>query len=225
MRIYLLSVYPKVFESVFDDGILKKAKRMGAVDFEFVNIRDFATDKYKTVDDYVYGGGPGMLLKPEPIFEAMDYVKSKDKDVFTVILTPEGTIFTQQKAKEYSTKSSIAFICGRYEGFDERVKLLADEKISLGKFIISRGELAASVIVDAIVRLLPNVLGNKESLKEESFEGDYIEYPQYTRPAQYRGLKVPEVLLSGNHAMIAKWRKENSIQLNKGVSDGQVENV
>ncbi len=220
MRIYLLSIYPKVFESVFDDGILKKAKKMHLAEFEFVNIRDFTTDKHKTVDDTIYGGGPGMLLKPEPIYKALDYVKSKEKDVFTIILTPEGKIFNQQKAKEYSKKESIAFICGRYEGFDERIKLLADEKISIGQFIISRGELAASIIVDAIIRLVPGVLGNAESLKEESFESGFLEYPQYTRPAEFRGLKVPEVLLSGNHAMIKKWRKENSKLITKEVSDG-----
>ncbi|MGB9744950.1 MAG: tRNA (guanosine(37)-N1)-methyltransferase TrmD [Desulfurella sp.] len=221
MRIYLLSIYPKVFESIFDDGILKKAKKMHLAEFEFVNIRDFTNDKHRTVDDCVYGGGPGMLLKPEPIYKALDYVKSKDSDVFTVVLTPEGKLFNQQKAKEYSQKKSIAFICGRYEGFDERVKLLADEKISIGQFIISRGELAASIMVDAIVRLLPGVLGNKESLKEESFESGFLEYPQYTRPAEFRGLKVPDVLLSGNHAMIAKWRKENSQKITtREVSDG-----
>ena len=219
MRIYLLSIYPKVFESIFDDGILKKAKRLQLAEFEFVNIRDFTTDKHKTVDDCVYGGGPGMLLKPEPIYKAIDSIKSKDKNVFTVILTPEGNLFTQEKAKEYSKKESIAFICGRYEGFDERVKLLADEKVSIGKFIISRGELAASVIVDSIVRLLPGVLGNQESLKEESFEGDFVEYPQYTRPAEFRGLKVPSVLVSGNHAMIEKWRKEHS-KITREVCDG-----
>jgi tRNA (guanine37-N1)-methyltransferase len=219
MRIYLLSIYPKVFESIFDDGILKKAKRLQLAEFEFVNIRDFTTDKHKTVDDCVYGGGPGMLLKPEPIYKAIDSIKSKDKNVFTVILTPEGNLFTQEKAKEYSKKESIAFICGRYEGFDERVKLLADEKVSIGKFIISRGELAASVIVDSIVRLLPGVLGNQESLKEESFEGDFVEYPQYTRPAEFRGLKVPSVLISGNNAMIEKWRKEHS-KITREVCDG-----
>jgi tRNA (guanine37-N1)-methyltransferase len=219
MRIYLLSIYPKVFESIFDDGILKKAKRLQLAEFEFVNIRDFTTDKHRTVDDCVYGGGPGMLLKPEPIYKAIDSIKSKDKNVFTVILTPEGNLFTQEKAKEYSKKESIAFICGRYEGFDERVKLLADEMVSIGKFIISRGELAASVIVDSIVRLLPGVLGNQESLKEESFEGDFVEYPQYTRPAEFRGLKVPSVLISGNHAMIEKWRKEHS-KITREVCDG-----
>lgn len=220
MRIYLLSIYPKVFESIFDDGILKKASRLKVVEFNFVNIRDFTTDKHRTVDDCVYGGGPGMLLKPEPIYKAMDSIKAKDKNVFTVVLTPEGNLFTQEKAKEYSKKESIAFICGRYEGFDERVKLLADEKISIGQFIISRGELAASVIVDSIVRLLPGVLGNKESLKEESFEGDFVEYPQYTRPAEFRGLKVPNVLLSGNHAMIEKWRKEHSLKITREVYNG-----
>lgn len=220
MRIYLLSADPKVFESIFDDGILKKAQKEHLAEFEFVNIRDFTTDKHKTVDDSVYGGGPGMLLKPEPIYKALDYVKSKDKNVFSIVLTPEGALFTQQKAKEYAKKESIAFICGRYEGFDERVKLLADEKISIGQFVISRGELAASVIVDAVVRLLPGVLGNEESLKEESFEAGCLEYPQYTRPAMFRGLKVPEVLLSGNHAMIEKWRKENTLKIEREVCDG-----
>jgi tRNA (guanine37-N1)-methyltransferase len=219
MRIYLLSIYPKVFESIFEDGILKKAKGLQLAEFEFVNIRNFTTDKHRTVDDSIYGGGPGMLLKPEPIYKAIDSIKSKDKNVFTVVLTPEGSLFTQEKAKEYSKKESIAFICGRYEGFDERVKLLADEKVSIGKFIISRGELAASVIVDSIVRLLPGVLGNQESLKEESFEGDFVEYPQYTRPAEFRGLKVPSVLISGNHAMIEKWRKEHS-KITREVCDG-----
>lgn len=220
MRIYLLSIYPKVFESIFNDGILKKAQKKRLAEFEFVNIRDFTTDKHKSVDDSVYGGGPGMLLKPEPIYKALDYVKSKDKDVFSVVLTPEGALFNQQKAKEYAKKESIALICGRYEGFDERVKLLADEKISIGQFIISRGELAASLIVDAVVRLLPGVLGNEESLKEESFEKGSLEYPQYTRPAVFRGLKVPEVLLSGNHAMIEKWRKENTLKIEREVCDG-----
>lgn len=219
MRIYLLSVYPKVFESIFDDGIMKKAISKGIIDVEFINIRDFTDDKHRTVDDYTYGGGPGMLLKPESIYKAMDYVKSKDKDVWTIILTPEGEVFNQGKAKEYAKKPSLAFICGRYEGFDERIKLLADEKISIGKFIISRGELAASVILDAIIRLQPKVLGNEDSLKEESFEEDYLEYPQYTRPAEFRGLKVPEVLISGNHAEIARWRKEH-IKRKREADDG-----
>lgn len=217
MKVYLLSIYPKVFESEFNDGILKKAKDNNVVYFEFVNIRDFTTDKHRSVDDYIYGGGPGMLLKPEPIYRAMDYVKSKDKEVFTVILTPEGKVFNQKKAKEYARKQSIAFICGRYEGFDERIKLLADEKISIGSFILSRGEIVAVAIIDSVVRLLPNILGNSNSLKEESFEDESLEYPQYTRPREFRGFNVPDVLLSGNHSQIATWRQEHKIKIEREV--------
>ena len=199
-----------MFESVFGETIIKRAQEKGLVRIELVNIRDFTHDKHRTTDDYPYGGGAGMVMKPEPIYEAMDYVKSKSPNVHTILLTPAGRIFNQQKAKELSKKESVAIICGRYEGFDERVRYLADEEISIGKFVLSGGEIAAMAIVDATVRLIPGVLGNEESLKEESFENGLIEYPQYTRPREYRGMKVPEILLSGNHKKIKEWREKEA---------------
>ncbi len=199
-----------MFESVFGETIIKRAQEKGFVRIELVNIRDFTHDKHRTTDDYPYGGGAGMVMKPEPIYEAMDYVKSKSPNVHTILLTPAGRIFNQQKAKELSKKESVAIICGRYEGFDERVRYLADEEISIGKFVLSGGEIAAMAIVDATVRLIPGVLGNEESLKEESFENGLIEYPQYTRPREYRGMKVPEILLSGNHKKIKEWREKEA---------------
>ncbi len=199
-----------MFESVFGETIIKRAQEKGLVKIELVNIRDFTHDKHRTTDDYPYGGGAGMVMKPEPIYEAMDYVKSKSPNVHTVLLTPGGRIFNQQKAKELSKRESVAIICGRYEGFDERVRYLADEEISIGKFVLSGGEIAAMAIVDATVRLIPGVLGNEESLKEESFENGLIEYPQYTRPREYRGMKVPEILLSGNHKKIKEWREKEA---------------
>lgn len=210
MEIYILSIFPGMFESVFGETIIKRAQEKGLVRIEVVNIRDFTHDKHRTTDDYPYGGGAGMVMKPEPIYEAMDYVKSKSPDVHTILLTPAGEIFKQEKAKEFSKKESIAIICGRYEGFDERVRYLADEEISIGKFVLSGGEIAAMAIVDATVRLIPGVLGNEESLKEESFENGLIEYPQYTRPRVYRGMAVPEVLLSGNHKKIKEWREQEA---------------
>ncbi len=205
-----MSIFPNMFESVFGETIIKRAQEKGFLKIELVNIRDFTHDKHRTTDDYPFGGGAGMVMKPEPIYEAMDYVKSKNPDVHTLLLTPAGKTFDQQKAKELSGRNAIAIICGRYEGFDERVKYLADEEISIGKFILSGGEIAAMAIVDATTRLIPGVLGNEESLKEESFENGLIEYPQYTRPREYRGMKVPEVLLSGNHKKIKEWREKEA---------------
>ncbi len=210
MEFYILSIFPNMFESVFSETIIKRAQEKGFVKIKLMNIRDFTHDKHRTTDDYPFGGGAGMVMKPEPIYEAMDYVKSKSPNVYKILLTPAGRIFDQQKAKELSKKDSVAIICGRYEGFDERVRYLADEEISIGKFVLSGGEIAAMAIVDAITRLIPGVLGNEESLKEESFENGLIEYPQYTRPREYRNMKVPEVLLSGNHKKIKEWREKEA---------------
>ncbi len=222
MKVYILTIFPGMFESVFGETIIKRAIDKGKLEIELVNLRDFTHDKHRTTDDYPYGGGPGMVMKPEPIYEAMDYVKSKDSDVHTILLTPGARVYNQEKAVELSKKKSIAIICGRYEGFDERIRYLADEEISIGRFVLSGGEIAAMVIVDSVVRLLPGVLGNSESLKEESFTDGLIEYPQYTRPRVYRGMAVPDVLLSGDHQKIRRWRiakaKEKTEEL--GVSDG-----
>ncbi len=205
-----MSIFPNMFDSVFSETIIKRAQEMGLVNIEFVNIRNFTHDRHRTTDDYPFGGGAGMVMKPEPIYEAMDCVKSKSPNVYTILLTPTGRIFNQQKARELSKRKSIAIICGRYEGFDERVRYLADEEISIGKFILSGGEIAAMAIVDATTRLIPGVLGNKESLKEESFENGLIEYPQYTRPREYKNMKVPDILLSGNHNKIKEWREREA---------------
>ncbi|WP_025209343.1 tRNA (guanosine(37)-N1)-methyltransferase TrmD [Hippea sp. KM1] len=223
MEFFILSIFPNMFESVFNETIIKRAQEKGLVKIELVNIRDFATDKHRTTDDYPYGGGAGMVMKPEPIYRAVDYIKEKRPDVHVVLLSPGGYIFDQKKAKEMSKRASVAIICGRYEGFDERVRYLADEEISIGRFVLSGGEIAAMAIVDATVRLIPGVLGNEESLKEESFENGLIEYPQYTRPRVFRGMAVPDVLLSGNHKKIKEWRekkaKEKTIKW-MGVEDG-----
>ncbi len=210
MEIYILSIFPNMFDCVLNESIIKRAQEKGIVKIELVNLRDFTHDKHRTTDDYPYGGGPGMIMKPEPIYEAMEYVKSKNSSAHTLLLTPSGKIFNQGKAKELSKKHALAIICGRYEGFDERVRYLADEEISLGRFILSGGEIAAMAIVDATVRLIPGVLGNEESLKEESFENGLLEYPQYTRPRVFKGMEVPKILLSGNHKKIKQWREEQA---------------
>ncbi len=213
-----------MFESVFGETIIKRAQEKGFIKIKLIDIRNFTHDKHRTTDDYPYGGGAGMVMKPEPIYEAMDYVKSAKKEVYTILLTPSGKIFDQKKAKDLSKKEALAIICGRYEGFDERIRYLADEEISLGKFILSGGEIAAMAIVDATVRLIPGVLGNEESLKEESFENGLLEYPQYTRPRLYRGMAVPEILLSGNHKKIKEWREEQAKKRTikwMGEKDGQ----
>jgi len=186
--------------------MIKRAQDKGKLEIESVDLRDFTHDKHRSTDDCPFGGGAGMLMKPEPVYEAMDYIKSSDNDVWTVLLTPQGKLFEQRKAKELSLRKNIVLICGRYEGFDERIRKLADEEISIGKFVLSGGEMAAMCILDATTRLLPGVLGNEDSLKEETFNDGIIEYPQYTRPAVFRGMQVPEILLSGNHQEIAKWR-------------------
>lgn len=207
MKIYILSVFPDMLNCVLNYTIIKRAQDRRKLEIENVDLRDFTHDKHRTTDDYPFGGGAGMLMKPEPIYEAMDYIKNLD-DVWTVLLTPQGELFEQRKAKELSLKKNIVLICGRYEGFDERIRKLADEEISIGKFVLSGGEMAAMCILDATARLLPGVLGNEESLREETFNDGIIEYPQYTRPAVFRGMQVPEVLLSGNHQEIAKWKLE-----------------
>ena len=191
---------------VLDYAMIKRAQDKGKLEIESVDLRDFTHDKHRSTDDCPFGGGAGMLMKPEPVYEAMDYIKSSDNDVWTVLLTPQGKLFEQRKAKELSLRKNIVLICGRYEGFDERIRKLADEEISIGKFVLSGGEMAAMCILDATTRLLPGVLGNEDSLKEETFNDGIIEYPQYTRPAVFRGMQVPEILLSGNHQEIAKWR-------------------
>lgn len=214
MNIHILSLFPEMFEGVFNTSILKKAQEKNEVVLNVVNFRDFSGNKHHQVDDYPYGGGAGMVLKPEPLFNAIDSLTTnKEQKSRIVLLCPQGERFTQKKAEELAKEEELIFICGHYEGYDERIRehLITDE-ISLGDFVLTGGELAAMTIVDSVVRLLPNVLGNAESHEKDSFSTGLLEHPHYTRPVEYRGYKVPDVLLSGNHAEIEKWRREQSLK-------------
>lgn len=203
-----------MFTGPLDDSIIKRARETGRLDLRIHNLRDWAHDKHKTVDDRPFGGGPGMLLKPEPIFEAVESLKTQEARV--ILLSPAGRLFNQEVAKELVQFPHLILICGAYEGVDERVRAyLIDDDISIGDYILTNGVLPAMVIIDAVTRLLPGVLGDERSVVEESFNEGLLEYPQYTRPAEFRGLRVPEVLLSGNHREIAKWRREQAIKRTK----------
>jgi len=218
MHIDILTLFPEMFQGPFSCSILKRAIDRELVSISLHNIRDYTHDKHHTVDDYVYGGGTGMILKPEPIFEAVESIKAgyaewQSGGLPVILLTPQGRCFSQEIADELSTYSRLMLICGRYEGVDERVRehLVTDE-ISIGDYVLSGGELAAMVVVDAVVRLLPGVLGSEASVTDDSHASGLLEYPQYTRPAEYRGYPVPQVLLSGDHAQIARWRREQAIR-------------
>lgn len=214
MNIHILSLFPEMFAGVFGTSILKKAQEKKEVAINLLNFRDFSGNKHQQVDDYPYGGGAGMVLKPEPLFNAIDSLTTNEGQKRRIILLcPQGERFTQQKAEELSKEQELVFICGHYEGYDERIRehLVTDE-ISIGDFVLTGGELAAMTIVDSIVRLLPNVLGNAESHEKDSFSTGLLEHPHYTRPVEYRGYKVPDVLLSGNHEAIEKWRREQSLK-------------
>ncbi len=218
MRIDILTLFPQMFQSPLSSGIFKRASDRKLVEITVRNIRDYTHDKHRTVDDYPYGGGAGMILKPEPIFEAVEAIKSDIRPeeeigaLQVVLLTPQGRLFSQQIALELSRYSRLILICGHYEGIDERVRehLVTDE-ISIGDYVLSGGELAAMVVVDAVIRLVPGVLGSAASPIDDSHTTGLLEYPQYTRPSVYRGWAVPEVLLSGNHAQIAKWHREQAV--------------
>lgn len=211
MKIQVITLFPEMFEQVLNSSMMWKAQNNNAVSFNVINLRDFGIGPRKQVDDTPYGGGDGMLLKPEPFFEAIKFAKEKSPNALVIAMTPSETVLTQKIAENFANEQKdLIIICGHYEGFDERIFTLVDQKISIGQFVLTGGELPAMVLIDAVVRLLPNVLGGEDSALIESYsDGDNIEFPQYTRPAEYQGLKVPEVLLSGHHANIDKWRKEN----------------
>ncbi|WP_404409126.1 tRNA (guanosine(37)-N1)-methyltransferase TrmD [Jeotgalibacillus malaysiensis] len=214
MKIDILSLFPAMFEGVFGESILKKAAEKGAVTYTVTDFRQFSNNKHNSVDDYPYGGGAGMVLKPEPIFRAVQHLTEQTVSSPRVILMcPQGERFTQKKAEELSKEDHLIFICGHYEGYDERIRenLITDE-ISIGDFVLTGGELGAMVVTDSVVRLLPEVLGNDESAVKDSFSSGLLEHPHYTRPADYEGMKVPEVLLSGNHAKIDDWRMKESLR-------------
>lgn len=214
MRIDVLTLFPEMFESPLSYSIIKRAVEQGIVSIDLTNIRDFTTDAYKKVDDKPYGGGPGMVMMPGPVFDCYDHVLTlDDAPAHTILLTPQGKPFNQQKAVEFSKLPRLVLIAGRYEGFDERIRTgLNAEQISIGDYVNSGGELAAMVIIDAVIRLLPGALGDEDSAKDDSFSNGLLEYPQYTRPENFRGMKVPDILLSGDHAKIAEYRKQQSIE-------------
>jgi tRNA (guanine37-N1)-methyltransferase len=214
MRIDILTLFPEMFASPLNYSILKRAQEQGLVAIALTNIRDFATDKYRKVDDKPYGGGPGMVMMPGPVFDCFEYVERLDPCRGRVLLlTPQGDRFTQARARELAQEPRLILIAGRYEGFDERIRTgLGAEPISVGDYILNGGELPAMMIVDAVVRLLPGALGDEDSAKEDSFSEALLEYPQYTRPEVFRGMKVPEVLLSGDHAKIAQWRRRQALE-------------
>ncbi|HUT28890.1 MAG TPA: tRNA (guanosine(37)-N1)-methyltransferase TrmD [Sedimentisphaerales bacterium] len=217
MRIDILTLFPEMYESPLAHSILKRARDNGIVDIVFTNIRDFAADKYRKVDDKPYGGGPGMVMMAQPVFDACEHVQQLcGENGRIILLTPQGRTFTQQKAVELSKKNRLILIAGRYEGFDERIRMgLEAEQISIGDYVLSGGELAAMIIVDAVVRLLAGALGDEDSSKDDSFSEGLLEYPQYTRPEIFRDMKVPDILLSGDHAKIAQWRRQQALERTK----------
>lgn len=209
MKISVLTLFPEMFAGPLDASIVQRARKAGKLELQVVNLRDYTHDRHKTVDDRPFGGGPGMLIKPEPVFKAVEHLAGDKTKV--ILLSPGGRKFDQSIAKEYAAEEDLLFLSGSYEGFDDRVREhLADDVLSIGDYVLTNGALPAMVIIDAVTRLLPGVLGDDESSLDESFTENLLEYPHYTRPADFRGMKVPEVLLSGNHAEIEKWRREQA---------------
>ncbi len=217
MRIDVLTLFPEMFESPLSQSILKRAQETGIVDIVLTNIRDFATDNYRKVDDKPYGGGPGMVMMPGPVFDCFEDVeKLSPEKGRVVLLTPQGQKFNQAKSVELSAEKRLVLIAGKYEGFDERIRTgLGAEQISIGDYVLSGGELAAMIIIDAVVRLLTGVLGDEDSPKDDSFSAGLLEYPQYTRPEVFRDMKVPDILLSGDHGKIAEWRRRQALERTK----------
>ncbi len=215
MRIDILTLFPQMFDSILNESIIKRAQERGIVSFNTVNFRDFSTNKHKTVDDYPYGGGEGMVLTPEPIFLAVESILTEQSKIKSriILLTPQGKTYNQKIAKELANEEHLILINGHYEGFDERIRehLVTDE-ISIGDFVLTGGEIATMVLIDSIVRLIPGVLGNLLSSESDSFSNGLLEYPQYTRPYNFRGWKVPDILLSGNHQQISEWRMKESLK-------------
>lgn len=219
MRIDMVTLFPEMFAGPFGDSITKRAVENGILDIHFTNFRDFSFDKHKHVDDSPFGGGAGMVLKPEPMYRAVCDVLARTPEFAenrrVLIMDPSGPVFTQEKAKELAKYDQLVFICGHYEGFDARIYPLADEAISIGDFVLTGGELPAMVITDAVSRMLPGVLGDEDSAPTDSFYDGLLEFPQYTRPREFEGMAVPEILLSGDHAKIREWRHQQSLRMTK----------
>jgi len=211
-KIDILTLFPNMLEGFLNDSIIKRAKNAGLVEINCINFRDYSKLNNHQVDDTIYGGGPGMLLRCEPIFECIDDIKQENSKI--AIMVPDGKVFKQSVAREFSKIEHLIIICGHYEGFDERIRTLADYEISLGDFVLTGGEVPAMAIVDAVVRLIPGVINN-ESLESESFDDGLLDYPVYTKPSEYRGMKVPDVLISGDHKKIDEWRQSERLRRTK----------
>lgn len=214
MKIDVMTLFPRMFEGPMTESIIGKAIENKKMSLNVIDFRDYADNKHNHVDDYPYGGGAGMLLKAQPIFDAYDEIQEKTPETKkrVILLDPAGEPFNQKKAEELAEAEHIVFICGHYEGYDERIRTLVTDEISLGDYVLTGGELGAMVVIDATVRLLPEVLGNQESAETDSFSTGLLEHPQYTRPASYRGMDVPEVLMSGNHKKIEEWKEKESLR-------------
>ena len=217
MRFDVVTIFPEIFRGVFEFGIVRRAIDAGLLDIRLHDLRDYTSDRHRQVDDRPFGGGAGMVMKPEPLFRAIESLTHGDGNASTVLLTPQGRLFDQSVAREFATTGHIVLVCGRYEGVDERVVEAAiDDEVSIGDYVLSGGEIPAMVVVDAVTRLLPGAVGCEESIERESFANGLLDYPQYTRPAEYRGMKVPEVLLGGNHGEIEQWRRRKSLERTVG---------
>jgi tRNA (guanine37-N1)-methyltransferase len=215
MKIDVLTLFPEMFSGVLGHSILHKAAEKGAVQYNVVNFRDYADNKHQTVDDYPYGGGAGMVLKPQPLFDAVGALKDKAESNSTrvILLCPQGKRYDQKIAEELAKEDHLIFVCGHYEGYDERIRQhVVTDEISIGDYVLTGGELGAMVVIDSVVRLLPEVLGNQESHMKDSFSTGLLEHPHYTRPSDFRGMKVPEVLLQGNHKLIEEWRNKEALR-------------
>jgi tRNA (guanine37-N1)-methyltransferase len=216
LRIDVITIFPEIFKAVINESIIKRAQSKKKVLINIHDLRDYADNRHKKVDDRPFGGGPGMVISPLPVFRAVKKIKANSKIAKVILLTPQGKKINQEDVKVLSAEKRLILICPHYEGIDERVRQeLVDEEISIGDYILTGGELPALVVIDSIVRLLPGVLGDEDSIESESFENNLLEYPHYTRPADFKGLKVPEVLLSGDHKKIAVWRKQKAISKTK----------
>lgn len=220
MRIDVVTIFPKMFDAVLGESIIKRAQKKGVVEIDIIDLRSFSKDKHRKVDGKPFGGGPGMVMNAEPFFEAVNYIRRKTKGrrlkTRIILMSPKGRTFDHRLAKKISAYEHIILLCGHYEGIDERIRQhLIDEEISVGDFVLTGGELPAMMIIDAVTRLLPGALGNEDSSESESFSKGMLEYPQYTRPANYKGMKVPETLLSGDHEKIKEWRRKESAKITK----------
>ncbi|HBG5345943.1 TPA: tRNA (guanosine(37)-N1)-methyltransferase TrmD [Clostridioides difficile] len=218
MRFHIMTLFPEIFNSYMDESIMKRAVEKGIIEVHIYNIRDFSNNKHKKVDDYPFGGGAGMVMTPQPIYDTYKHIITTHNinNPSVIYLTPKGKVYNQSIVKQMSVKEDIILLCGHYEGIDERIiDLIVTDEISIGDYVLTGGELPALIMIDSISRLIPGVLNQEESFEEESFKDNLLEYPHYTRPRDFEGLKVPEVLLSGNHKKIDEWRREESIRITK----------